>query len=1065
MINFIANYVCNNRLDVQNTIINQSKMMKKILPLLLALATATCAEGQTVSFSVPIAPCNNNGVLSATMTGFTPPLTVIWTTEGTTSTTIVHTVTGLSDALTGYSGGPISVTVNDGTSTATNTFAGSPPFTYSLSSTESICPMPGTVTGLATGGTAPYIYQWYNIGTGSAVATGATVTLPTGQYGVMITDAAGCKYGSKVNPDTATILYTSFTASVTATDANCTDGTASVASVSPSAVMPVSYRWSNGATTPNISGLTTGNYTVEIIDAAGCRATTDTAALYNPYSVFVNQTTVISLPLTSTPATCLGTDGSISTFVSGGAAPYTYNWSNGANTASQAGVPSGLYHVTVTDANGCTGNNSVFLGSSSTISVTTSSSPSLCTSPTGNATVIPAGGTPPYTISWYTTPAQTSTTATLLAPGNYNYRVSDATGCVLTGFVTVPPVNIINAITSSTSPICMAANGSISVSATGGAAPYTYLWNTGAATATLSSIPDGTYSVRVTDNMGCKATVPFELVSYSPVGVGISVTEASCLYVNDGTATATAYGGTAPYTYGWSTGGSTATISSLPTGLYQMTATDAVGCMTKRSVHVGYDAAETSCYCTIEGIVYNDTNSNCTQDAGDMGVANTQIYCSGIGYTYTDHNGHYSFMVPSGSYTVTETVSPNYSLAACQLNNLAVTASASAGCVLSANFANTATGAHNLRISTATLTPPVPGQTMVQQIVIANEGTVTEDSTYVTYKTDGQLFSPMFTPSSMFVGNPYYYTSTGIPSLAPGATQKITVAYKVPTNIAVGTSVAFRDTVGYNSPASTWADDYTPANNIRSHSDVVVASYSGNRKEVYPKGTGANGLIYNTDSVLEYTVHFQNIGSWYAQNVVIIDTIDNDLNWTTLHPVYESAPCKIMVYQSGAVKVAKFTFSNINMPPQAIDDLRSNGTFTYTIKTMPGLAVGTQFRNRASIYIDNYEPIVTNTTTNTLGSTAPGSVNNTATINHNSFAVYPNPANGTFTAAIHSGKSGSAAMSITDIAGKVLVTKTMLLQAGSNSITTDIHQLPAGVYIVNVNTGDKVTSQKLVVIR
>lgn len=1040
-------------------------MMKKILPLILAIASVVTADAQTVSFSVPVMPCNNNGVLSATMTGFTPPLTVTWTTEGTTSTTIVHTVTGLTDALTGYSGGPVSVTVSDGISFASNSFGGAPPFTYSLSSTESICPLPGTVTGLATGGTAPYIYQWYNITTGSTVASGATATLPTGQYGVMITDAAGCKYGSKVNPDNATILYTSFTATLTATDANCTNGTASVSSVSPSAVPPVSYRWSNGATTPTITGLSAGNYTVEIIDAAGCMATTDTSALYNPYSVSVNQTTVIALPITSTPATCLGADGTVSTFVSGGVAPYTYNWNNGANTASQTGIPSGLYHVTVTDANGCTGNNSVFIGTSSTISVTTSSSPSLCTSPTGNATVIPAGGTPPYTITWYTTPAQTSTTATLLSPGNYNYRVSDATGCILTGFVTVPPVNVINTTISSTSPICLAANGSIGITATGGAAPYTYLWNTGAATATLSSVPAGNYSVRVTDNMGCKVTVPFELVSFSPIGVGIAVTEASCLFVNDGIATATAYGGTAPYSYGWSTGGSTATISSLPTGNYQMTATDAAGCTAKRSVHVGYNAAETSCYCTIEGTVYNDTNSNCSQDAGDMGIANVQIFCTGIGYTYTDHNGHYSFMVPSGSYTVTQTVSPNYALAICQLNNIAVTVTASAGCVQTANFANTATGAHNLRISTATLTPPVPGQTMVQQILIANEGTVTEDSTYVTYKTDGQLFSPMFTPSAMFAGSSYYYTSTGIPSLAPGAVQKVTVAYKVPANIAVGTTVTNRDTVGYNSPASTWADDFTPENNVRNHSDVVVATYSGNRKEVYPKGTGANGLIYNSDSVLEYTVHFQNTGNWYAQNIVIIDTLDNDLNWTTLHPVYESAPCKVMVYQSGAIKVAKFTFSNINLPPQAIDDLRSNGMFTYTIKTMPGLAAGTQFRNRASIYLDNYEPVVTNTTINTLGSTAPGSVNNNATTPQNSFAVYPNPANGTFNAAIHSDKSITAAMSITDITGKVLITKSVSLHTGSNTVTTDISLLPAGVYIVNVNTGDKVSSQKLVVIR
>ncbi|GAA4461947.1 hypothetical protein GCM10023093_07590 [Nemorincola caseinilytica] len=1050
--------------------------MKRLLSLFLLVAAAVPSFSQTATFSLPVTPCNNDGVLTAIFTGLTPPLTVQWTTMGTTGTTITHSgVMGMTDGLTGYSGGPVYITAYDGTSMASNYYPGTPPLTYTLTSTPNICPALGSVSGTASGGTAPYTFQWYDRSTGSVVASGATASLPEGDYGVIVTDAAGCTFGSRYISDTGgSIGYVGYTATVTATPANCTDGTATVVAVGASAVPPLSYLWNTGATTPGITGLTTGSYQVEITDALGCRATTDYGSImsiYDSLNVFVPQTTVISVPSTITPATCTSSDGAIATFPSGGTAPYTYSWSNGATTGSQTGLTAGFYYLTVTDANGCIGTSGMSVTAATPILITASSSPSLCTSSTGNASIIITGGTAPYSTTWYTTPVQTSPTATLLPPGTYGFQVTDAVGCVTTGAVTVAPINIITGAFTSTSPLCALSNGTINVTPAGGAAPYTYLWSTGATTATLGSVPQGSYSVRITDNMGCKKNLSYYLPSYSPVGVGLSTTDATCIFNNDGSIIATPFGGTAPYSYGWSTGGTAATITGVGTGHYSIHVTDASGCTASNHAFLNYDHTNTSCYCTIEGTIYNDANANCTQDAGENGINHIQVHCTGIGYTYTDAAGHYSFIVPSGSYTVTETVQSYYPLSPCQTNGIPVLVAASTACVHTINFANAAVPVHNLRISTSSLVPPVPGNVYKQRVVVVNEGTVTEDSIQSSYRHFGQLLLPTFTPSSVYApvtGVPYNYMSPalGFPSLAPGTSQDFVLNYNVPTTIPLGTVVNFRDSVGWNSPVSTWLADNTPANNVAQHAAIVVASYDPNYKEVTPRGTGANGIIYANDTVLEYTVHFQNLGTWYAQDVVVLDTLDSDVDWTTLHPVYESAPCKISLYTAGTQKVAKFTFNNINLPPQMFDDLRSNGMFTYTVRVNPGIAVGTQIRNRASIYFDYNEPVITNWTLNTLGSTGgPSVVNNTPQATANTLTVYPNPAGDVFHVVVNTEKGGATTMIITDVTGKTMLNKTVTLAPGTQAIATDIRNFSAGIYFVNVHVDGASYTQKLVVVK
>jgi uncharacterized repeat protein (TIGR01451 family) len=283
-------------------------------------------------------------------------------------------------------------------------------------------------------------------------------------------------------------------------------------------------------------------------------------------------------------------------------------------------------------------------------------------------------------------------------------------------------------------------------------------------------------------------------------------------------------------------------------------------------------------------------NNNCTQDAGEPGIPNIQIYCSGIGYTYTDATGHYSFKVPSGSYTISETVLAFYPLSGCQSNAIPVTAVASAGCIHTVDFANLINPIHDMHISTWDYNYAIPGHAYTQVSVVSNDGTVTEGSILAGYKTDGQLFAPSFVPTGIFSGTSYWYNSGTFPSLNPGFAQALYMNYTVPTSIPLGTDVVTKDTVAYTAPMATnWLADYSPWNNVNYNHTFTVSSYDPNFKEVNPKGSGPTGLITSSDSILEYMVHFQNTGTWVAENVVVIDTLDNNLDWTSLKP---SGHCK-----------------------------------------------------------------------------------------------------------------------------------------------------------------------------
>ncbi|RVT79581.1 hypothetical protein EOD40_00265 [Flavobacterium sufflavum] len=493
--------------------------------------------------------CNGgtNGSASVSPSGGTPGYTYSWSPSGGTAATA-----------TGLAAGSYTVTITDANGcTATRNYTITQPSAISTASgSQTNVSCNGGTNGSASvspsGGTPGYTYSWSPSGGTAATATG----LAAGSYTVTVTDANGC---------TATRNYTITqpsainTASGSQTNVSCNGGTNGSASVSPSGGTPgYTYSWSpSGGTAATATGLAAGSYTVTITDANGCTATRN-------YTI--TQPSAISTASGSqTNVSCNGgTNGSASVSPSGGTPGYTYSWSPSGGTAATAtGLAAGSYTVTITDANGCTATRNYTITQPSAISTASGSQTNVsCNGGTnGSASVSPSGGTPGYTYSWSPS-GGTAATATGLAAGSYTVTVTDANGCTATRNYTITqPSAISTASGSQTNVSCNGgANGSASVSPSGGTPGYTYSWSpSGGTAATATGLAAGSYTVTITDANGCTATRNYTITEPSALSF-TTTTLPGYDYNQTYNQTISATGGTGTKTYA-------VTAGSLPSGI------------------------------------------------------------------------------------------------------------------------------------------------------------------------------------------------------------------------------------------------------------------------------------------------------------------------------------------------------------------------------------------------------------------------------------------------------------------------------------------------------------------
>ncbi|MDV6167451.1 T9SS type A sorting domain-containing protein, partial [Flavobacterium sp. DG1-102-2] len=380
---------------------------------------------------------------------------------------------------------------------------------------------------------------------------------------------------------------------------------------------PYSYLWNTGATTSTITNLIAGTYSVTATDANGC-------ILSNSYTI-----TQPVAPLALTPNTsqvdvfCFGNaTGSAAIAVNGGTAPYSYLWNTGATTSTITNLIAGTYSVTVTDANGCTLSNSYTITQPAAplaLTPNTTQVNVLCFgNATGSATIAVNGGTSPYTYLWST--GATTNSITGLAAGIYTVVVTDAHGCTLSNSYTITQPSQALALTPNTTHTNVSCfggnNGSATVAINGGTAPYTYLWNTGAATASITNLIAGTYTVDVTDANGCTLSNSFIITEPTALVASAGTqNNITCFGAANGSATVNVTGGTGTYTYSWNTTPvqTTATAGNLAPGTYIVTVKDANLCETTQSFTITQPDALTAAVDSFTNVLcYNAANGTAT---------------------------------------------------------------------------------------------------------------------------------------------------------------------------------------------------------------------------------------------------------------------------------------------------------------------------------------------------------------------------------------------------------------------------------------------------------------------
>ncbi len=292
------------------------------------------------------------------------------------------------------------------------------------------------------------------------------------------------------------------------------------------------------------------------------------------------------------------------------APPYTYLWSNGATTDDISGLMSGIYTVTVTDANGCSAIYSFEVDALVPYNVTDSITNIFCYGMnTGSIDLTVTNGFSPFTYSWSN--SETTQDINGLVAGNYDVTILDGLGCEYNGTYTVTePQELIAAATVTNISCYGIVDGSINLNVTGGTQPYTFQWSNGATTQNISNLNAGMYYLTVTDNNACFFYDDFQIIEPALITSTINGTNISCLPNCDGAATVLVSGGQVPYSYTWSNSGTTNMIANLCLGDYFVTIVDSAGCAVSDSVSI----TESLTPITIDSIIATDVSCNLNCD-------------------------------------------------------------------------------------------------------------------------------------------------------------------------------------------------------------------------------------------------------------------------------------------------------------------------------------------------------------------------------------------------------------------------------------------------------------------
>jgi hypothetical protein len=446
-----------------------------------------------------------------------------------------------------------------------------------------------------------------------------------------IADGNGARTNDRIATDFLTIpitgsstpLTVNFTGIMNPNCWNTNDGRATAVASGGSGTY--SYMWSSGQTTATATNLPGGTSYVIVSD--GQEVIQENIELNAPSEVMA--------VASSTNACQNQNNGAATVIANGGVGNYTYLWSNGATTSSIANLSAGVYSVTVKDGNQCSTIANTTVSISPNINITGTISPVTCNGSNDgfiNANV--SGGTPPLTYLWSN--GQTTSSAVNLSAGVYGLVVTDAAGCTksMSFTVTEPPALNANVTISSNVSCFGGSNGSATLNISGGSPGYTFTWSSGQSgsgnTFSANNLSAGNYAVSVYDFLDCETVVNFSISQPTAVETSGTSTNVSCHGLSNGSLQVSTSGGTFPYTYNWSNGATTSSITNLAPNNYTVVTTDANLCQSTETFSIMQPNP-------LDVQITLNTPISCS--GGNNGSLKATSVGGNSGYTYSWSNG------------------------------------------------------------------------------------------------------------------------------------------------------------------------------------------------------------------------------------------------------------------------------------------------------------------------------------------------------------------------------------------------------------------------------------------
>jgi gliding motility-associated-like protein len=972
----------------------------------------------------------NNGSINLSPTGGTTAYSFSWTgPSGYTST---------SEDINTLIAGTYTVLITDANACSkiyTTTLTQPTLLSLSNTVTPATCPSfnDGAITLVASGGTTAYNYSWS--GPSSFIATTASISgLVAGNYSLTVTDANGCIKSSVytvTQPGAIVITNTvsSFTGGKNISCYGYNDG--AIGSVNVTGGTPIyTYLWtgpsSYTSTTANISGLYAGNYQLVVTDNAGCVAN-KLITLSQPNAI--TNTLTPSVFAGNYNINCFGTStGSLTSLSNGGTPAYTYSWSGpstySATTQNINGLFAGTYTLTVTDVNTCKGTNTITITQPNAL-VTGITSPTVaggynitCNGlSNGQINLTNTGGTPNYSYVWSGPSSYTSTTQNPnnIIAGTYSVVLTDANGCVTSNSISLTQPNTL--VAAAISPTVNGAynitcygnnNGAINLNVSGGTSAFTYAWTgTGAYTGSSqnpSGLIAGTYQVLVTDANNCTATQSIALTQptiltssvSSPTFIGNN--NISCNGLLDGAINLSVNGGTSAYSYAW-TGPSTYTSNiqnpiGLQAGVYQVTATDANGCVTSSSITLTEPAALS-------------VNVNSPTFAGGYNISCNGYTNGSINLTNGGGIPNYSYNWSGPSSYTSSVQSPTgltagvYSVSIMDANacSISSTITLTEPTSLTGSITSpTVNGGYNITCNganNAVITQTLSGGTLPYSI-IWNNGLTTQDvnnigaGSYSVIITDANNCSInqsiiLTEPETVFASanSPSFYggynikcnsNSTGTISLgAIGGTTPYTYNWAGPStftsstqnlnNVNAGTYTAtvtdinncsFTTTITLTEPAvlasSVSSYTFVGGNNISCHGfndGAITSTVSG----------GTQSYQYNWVGPLGFTSSSQNLNSLVEGSYTL--TVTDTNNCVTNNTIILLEPSVLTATLNSGTFVGGYNISCNGNNDGSINVNVAGGTSSYTYLWTASNSYTSSAQNINTLYAGNYSVSVT----------------------------------------------------------------------------------------------------------